>query len=458
MSEDLKEGRSFIHERIVPRKNYKKVILVIAGTIGVAVLFGAIAGLTFFVSQNVLGANSETPAPAIIIARDDTAEEETVTVTEAEETEEPETQTEEETEPSETAESTETEETEAESGASGEDETGEGETGSSEAVTETETAETTAAHTEPVHDIHTVYEEVYPAFVPVLITRSGGTDSFDSQILNRDESFAVLVAQTATMAFALTAYQEGMEEAAITLNVNDTAVQGELYQKDLLKNLCVIKIEKDGIKGEIQTIQLGNSINLGVAEDVYMIGAPMGQILGVDAGIVTYYASCVDTTDGYEQLFYTNMTRMPGGTAALLNKYGQMIGWVSDGSCGAEKTTVIAYGISPLKYLIEDMCSGADTAYLGVNCVLVRDMDEALLNIPAGLYVREVVPDSPAYAAGIQTGDRITGMNGKNIIDSHTLQICMDRLKPGSEATVEIMRYNGAEYVPMTVTAVTDSR
>lgn len=56
--EHEKEERSFIREHIVPRKNAKKVLLTILATVGLALLFGAIAGVSFYVSQNVMKANT----------------------------------------------------------------------------------------------------------------------------------------------------------------------------------------------------------------------------------------------------------------------------------------------------------------------------------------------------------------------------------------------------------------
>lgn len=469
MSDEKKEGRSFIHEKIVPRRKYKKILMAVFGTLGLALLFGAVAGLTFFVSQNVLGANAETPAPTIVIARDDTSEEETAeestkpvqpetpeeSASEAESTvpdggeKEPEdTQTSEETQ---LTEEPQTSEESSESTKESPEET----TGGNETAAETTAAPNTK---KPENSVKTVYDKVSGGIVPVTIRKSGGLDWFNKEIFERVETFAVLFAQSEEDVFALMESENGMENASITLTVNGEEVPGTVYQQDNLQHLCVLKIDRQAIQGTPQLVALGDSTSLIVADDVFVAGAPMGKVVGVDGGIITYYGAYEDVIDGYEQLFYTNMVRVPGGNAALLNRYGQLVGWVSDASCGADGTTVIARGLSPMKYLIEDMCSGADTGYLGVRCIPVTAADEEAFGTPAGLYVQDVMQDSPAYLAGMQTGDRLTSFNGKSVTDSRVLQRRLDEMKAEDTVMIGIERYNGDEYVPMVIKATLGRR
>ena len=71
-NQNEEKKRSFVREHIVPRKNTKKIILTILSTIGLALLFGAIAGVAFFVSQDILDGNTVTQAPPTIsISPDD---------------------------------------------------------------------------------------------------------------------------------------------------------------------------------------------------------------------------------------------------------------------------------------------------------------------------------------------------------------------------------------------------
>ena len=71
-NQNEEKKRSFVREHIVPRKKTKKIILTILSTIGLALLFGAIAGVAFFVSQDILDGNNGTEVPPTVsISRDE---------------------------------------------------------------------------------------------------------------------------------------------------------------------------------------------------------------------------------------------------------------------------------------------------------------------------------------------------------------------------------------------------
>ncbi|UCH53223.1 MAG: PDZ domain-containing protein, partial [Pseudomonadota bacterium] len=57
-----------------------------------------------------------------------------------------------------------------------------------------------------------------------------------------------------------------------------------------------------------------------------------------------------------------------------------------------------------------------------------------------GALVSEVLPDSPASAAGLQSGDVITGFNGKKIDSTSTLRNTVAATSIGSKVKVEVLR------------------
>ncbi len=57
-----------------------------------------------------------------------------------------------------------------------------------------------------------------------------------------------------------------------------------------------------------------------------------------------------------------------------------------------------------------------------------------------GALVTEVSPDSPAEEAGFQSGDIITKVNGKDVLDPRRLQLAVITLAPGTEVEVEFVR------------------
>ena len=82
------------------------------------------------------------------------------------------------------------------------------------------------------------------------------------------------------------------------------------------------------------------------------------------------------------------------------------------------------------------------SGWLGVS---IQDLTEDLmkdkdLKSTDGAYVADVVKESPADSAGIKEGDVITEFNGRTIYDASDLSKAVSRTKPGTKATVVLMR------------------
>ena len=81
-----------------------------------------------------------------------------------------------------------------------------------------------------------------------------------------------------------------------------------------------------------------------------------------------------------------------------------------------------------------------------------RDLAESFgLARPAGALVAQVVPDSPAEAAGLQPGDVIVRFGGEAIERSGDLPHVVGLLEPDSEAEVELIRAGVRERLTVTI-------
>ncbi|MBI4549154.1 MAG: PDZ domain-containing protein [Ignavibacteriae bacterium] len=80
--------------------------------------------------------------------------------------------------------------------------------------------------------------------------------------------------------------------------------------------------------------------------------------------------------------------------------------------------------------------------WLGVSIqdVTKRLKERENLKVDHGVYVTDVVEDSPAEKAGIQEGDIIISFDGKTIDDSDDLTKAVRRMKPKTNVKVEVQR------------------
>ena len=67
-----------------------------------------------------------------------------------------------------------------------------------------------------------------------------------------------------------------------------------------------------------------------------------------------------------------------------------------------DDNTLTAISVSELKKIIEMLSNGKDIPYLGLNVVTVTEQIAQEYDIPRGVYIKEVMLDSPALVAGLQ--------------------------------------------------------
>ncbi len=507
--------RKFIREKIVPRKKYKKILGIIGAVLGASVLFGASAGAVFYLMQETLKRNEAQESPsieAIIIARDDisvspesgetgeaetaqwssetratekapsssetppsTPEPETDESLESTESESeddstpaedetgsedtpeaesgsesiPETETRDETEPAESGSESE-EESASESGSTETDDPGSSESESGG----TDTAQESTEAGESLDRVPTLPEralDIRKSTVRISALETGATDWLSAAIREKRELYGVIAAENSEYVLVLTnAVGLDTPETEITIQVDGVSCPAEFQKADSISGLTILRAEKEALADHYEVIPLGNSLTVSVADPVWFSGFSPEAGNGLNEGSVSYIEEYRPTVDGYVQKISTGMLHYPGEQGILLNENNELIGLVSDDSC-TEGVILTAWGISPLKYLLEDMCSGAGTAYLGIRCRDVSADEAEALGIPSGLYIQEVTPDSPAYDAGFLPGDRLVRVDAGSVNTNHMLLLWMDIVEPYREITVGIERRGPSGYEPLEI-------
>ena len=110
-------------------------------------------------------------------------------------------------------------------------------------------------------------------------------------------------------------------------------------------------------------------------------------------------------------------------------------------------TTVTAYGISDLKSMIECLSNGETVPYLGITGVSVTEEIASEQGMPQGVYVQKVDADSPAMAAGIQSGDVITEVDKAKVTTLSAYHAALMKRKTGDSIRVKGMRKGTDGYV-----------
>ena len=117
-----------------------------------------------------------------------------------------------------------------------------------------------------------------------------------------------------------------------------------------------------------------------------------------------------------------------------------------------------AYGISDLKEALEFLSNGQAVPYIGIHGVTVTEELTAGQGIPSGVYVQEVSTDSPAMAAGIQSGDVITAVAGTQVTTLSGYNSALMQQEAGDEIRVKGQRQGTGGYVDITFRVTVGSR
>ena len=201
---------------------------------------------------------------------------------------------------------------------------------------------------------------------------------------------------------------------------------------------------------QISIAVLGNSLSIPQGTLAIAVGSPMGMNFSILTGNITSSNNTISTVDANYNIFTTDIVASENGSGALINVKGEVIGLVmQDYSRQGDENTLTAVSISDVKTLIEKLSNGKEVAYLGPGISTVTSEIEKAYDIPRGVYIKEVKMDSPAMAAGIQSGDVIVEMDGAAVYDEAVYERKMAQVKPGDNVRLIIKRQSNNGYVSL---------
>jgi len=231
------------------------------------------------------------------------------------------------------------------------------------------------------------------------------------------------------------------DEIVVKLNDN-REFDGDVVGMDKPSDVALVKIDAD----DLPTVELGDSDSLQVGQWVLAIGSPFGLDHTATQGIVSALERNLPN-DTYTPFIQTDVAVNPGNSGGpLFNGDGQVVGINSQiysrtgGYMGLSFAVPINTAMNVVAQLKEH--GKVERGYLGVQIQPVdRGLAESFgLDKPVGALVADIVPDSPAEAAGLQPGDVILRFNGQPVADAADLPPLVGRTPVGKKVDMQIMR------------------
>lgn len=244
------------------------------------------------------------------------------------------------------------------------------------------------------------------------------------------------------------AIKDSSAKISVTLADSDETIEASIVGYDETTDLAVIKVEKTGLTAA----EFGKSSELQVGDIAVAIGNPLGQELAgsVTVGYISALNRKITTSGRTYKLIQTDAAINPGNSGgALVNSQGQVIGinTVKIGS-SLSGTSVEGLGfaipsddaVDIINKLIKD--KKIVRPYIGVSGINVDETTAKMNNLPQGVYVAQVVTNSPASKAGLQKGDVITGIECKDITTMEELNEIKNTKNVGDKITLKVHRQN----------------
>lgn len=238
---------------------------------------------------------------------------------------------------------------------------------------------------------------------------------------------------------------------------NNSTTSASVVWSDEGQDLAILKAGVD-----LPYVEMSASKNLQKGQDILAIGTPLGLQFEqtVTKGIVSAINRTVEvensngSTSYIQNLIQHDASINPGNSGGpLFNLRGQVVG-INTLKASEAEGLGFAIPIEICVPILEKISYGQafETPYLGLfgfDATTAKYYDKTALF--DGVYVMNVSKDGPAYEAGIEIGDVITKINGKDISTLLDLRVALYSYEAGDEVEFEIDRNGQIKVVEVTL-------
>lgn len=212
---------------------------------------------------------------------------------------------------------------------------------------------------------------------------------------------------------------------------------------DEQSDIALLEIEPDNLTA----LPLADSDALRVGDFVVAIGNPFGLSQTVTSGIVSALGRSGLNIGGFEDFIQTDAAINRGNSGgALVNLKGELVGINTAifGPNGGNVGIGFAIPSNMMKSLVSQIAEFGEVRR-GLLGIQGQDVDAGLAEaldaeVNLGAYVNQVQPDSAAEKAGLQAGDIITAVNGRELNSFMELRARIASMGAGAEAELTVMR------------------
>ncbi len=293
--------------------------------------------------------------------------------------------------------------------------------------------------------------EIYPIVVTIFTYQKDGKDKyprsfryfddispFESEslgsgfVIKKDKDFLYIVTN---------AHVIGKSKKVIIKFYNGYETKAQIQGIDQKTDIAVLKVKISERIEDIKPAKCGTIENMKIGYFVIAAGSPYSLGHTFTFGIISALGRNLGIST-FENFIQTDAAINPGDSGGpLINIKGEVIG-MNTAIIQTGQGIGFAIPIDIVKSITDELIQHGKVirGWLGV---LVQNVPESLkekYRIKNGVLVIKVFDYSPAKKAGLNVGDIILNLNGKQVLNASNLKYLISQLKPGQTITLKILR------------------
>ncbi len=331
---------------------------------------------------------------------------------------------------------------------------------------------------QPANELEAQVEAVYSEAAPAVVNVTSRIITYDffMQPVPQEGTGSGFIYDTEGHIVTNYHVVENAESVSVALTTGETYV-ATVVGADPSNDLAVLRTEAETLPAPMP---LGDSDRLRVGQFVIALGNPFGLNFTLTVGVISSLGRVIQSPDGrfIGEAIQTDAAINPGNSGGpLLDLEGRVIGVNAQIISPSQASAGIGFAIpaNTVRRVVPQLIAQGryPHPWLGVQILEITPqrasaLREAGVDVPVdeGVLVVEVVPGSPAAAAGIRGGDRevqignarvlvggdvITAINGQPVATSQELTVYLEsETKVGDAVEVTLMR--GRQEMTVSVT------
>ncbi|MDP3118944.1 MAG: trypsin-like peptidase domain-containing protein [Sulfuricurvum sp.] len=225
----------------------------------------------------------------------------------------------------------------------------------------------------------------------------------------------------------------------VVVDFNNTEYPATLLAKDEKTDLAILDVPTFNAP----PLLLGNSTQLALGDNVFVLGAPYSLGLGVTVGVISAIAQFLPNYP-YQYFIQTDAAINPGNSGGpLFNQNGELIAVASMTFLRSGSYTNIGFAIPVNEaFRIANLLISQkkiDRGYLGAD-LLISDKVSRKLGFPSSVLITHIDPKSPADLAGLKAGDILIELNDEKFTNNGTLHRYLQYSKPNDSLKLTYLR------------------